>query len=341
MTSKFPVAFRLKARAKLPEPEQCLLHLAEHLREHDGELQEQAGAFLVSLPDVRGRMWCEDGLLHVDADSADADTAYFVRNWLDGAFQHLAGSRSVEIDWEENWSAGRLPPSFSILKVAALNMLTPQMMRITLNCPDAARFDRADALHVQVLVNFADVAAATGEERPSLTWRRYTVRAVNLIRRTIDLDVFLHGAGGPGARWAGHLRVGDLVGVAGPSGGSIGSADHFLIAGDETALPAITRIMGLLPRHCRGAVLIEIEDGAERIPLEMPGGFRLIWLARRGDAASVLESAVMSAIAGKPAEKTFIWVACEAGVASRIRKHVRAAASRNNLDHLIAGYWKA
>lgn len=340
MTEDFPVDFTLKAHATLPEPEQCLLHLVEHLREHDGRLEEQEGAFLVSLRDIQGRIWCEDGLLHVDTRCIDAETAYFVKTWLDGVFRHLAGTEPLQIDWEENWSAGRLPPSFTILKVDALQRITSWMMRVTLKCPDVARFDRPDALHVQVLINFAIATGAAEREPPSPIWRRYTVRAVDRARSTIDLDVFLHGEAGPGAAWIAALRIGDLVGVAGPSGGSIGSADRFLIAGDETAVPAISRILGLIPGHCRGQVLIEIADGGERLPLEMPGGFNLTWLARRKDAASVLEGAVTSFLARRSAQKSFVWVACEATVASRIRKQVRTRAQRDHLDHLIAGYWK-
>lgn len=340
MTEHSATAFRLKARAQLPDPEQSLLHLVDHLREHEGRLEEQAGAFLVSLPDIRGRIWCEDGLLHVETACGEAETAYFVRKWLEDVFRHLADGRSVQIDWEENWSGGRLPPSFSILKVEALRLLTSWMMRVTLKCPDVARFARADAFHLQVLVNFADVAAATGEERALLEWRRYTVRAIDMASQTIDIDVFLHGEGGPGGRWVSHLRVGDLVGVAGPSGGGIGLADRYLIAGDETALPAIARILDFLPRHRRGDVLIEIADGAERLPLELPDGFKLTWLARHKNAASALEAAVISALVCKPAEKTFVWVSCEASVASRLRKHAKAAGEREHFDHLIAGYWK-
>lgn len=340
MTANIPIAYRLKARAKLAEPEECLLHVVEHLKEREGEVQWQAGAFLVSLPDVRGRLWCEEGVLLVDAASNDAETAYFVKSWLDGVFRHAAGTGSVEIDWEENWSAGPLPPSFSTLKVHALQRIAPWMMRITLQCPDAARFDRADALHVQILVNFADLTVATDKERPRLTWRRYTIRAVDLVNNTLDIDIFLHGEAGPGARWAEQLRVGDLVGVSGPSGGGIGTSDHYLIAGDETAVPAISRITRLLPPHCVGEVLIETAEGAKRLPIEMPGGIRLTWLARPRDAVSVLEDAVVRALAHLPAEKTFVWVACEAGVATRLRKYLRTVAQPGKLDHLIAGYWK-
>lgn len=340
MTSNFPDAFRLQARARLPEPEECLRHFVDHLKEHDGEIEEQAGVFLVTLPDVRGRIWCQNGLLHVDSAVGDAETAYFVRNWLGNVFRHLAGEEPVQVDWEENSGAGLLPPSFSILKVAALHKPTPRMMRITLNCPDAARFDRRDALHVQVLVNFAEVAAAGSELHIPPTWRRYTVRRVDRIENTIDIDVFLHGESGPGAAWVRDLRVGDLVGVAGPSGGGIGAAERFLIAGDETALPAIARIMDLLPRQCHGEVLVEAGEDVEPLLPDMPERFRLSSLARRDDACSALEDAIRAALADKPAEKTFVWVACEAAAATRIRKFVRTIAERDSLDHLIAGYWK-
>ncbi len=339
MTSSMPAAFVLKARAELPQPEHCLHHLAEHLREDGLDLTEEGGVLIVTLPDVRGRMWCESGLLVLEAISSDAETAYFVKSWIEGALRHLAVGQPVRISWEENWKGHRLPPSFSVLKVQSLRMISRRMKRITLSCPDIERFNRNDALHLQVLVNFAALSAITNDAGARSVWRRYTVRSVDVSSGTIDVDIFMHGEVGPGALWAAALRIGDLVAVAGPSGGSIGMAARYLIAGDETALPAIARILTLLPPESKGDVLIEIGDPSDRLLLDSPEGMRLSWL-NRGSEQSSIENAVTRYLTLFSDEEIFVWTGCETGVARSLRNQMKSASPSGKIDHLITGYWR-
>jgi NADPH-dependent ferric siderophore reductase len=341
MTVSMPAAFVLKACAELPEPEHCLRHLAEHLREDGLELAEEHGALIVTLPDVHGRMWCEDGQLVVQATSKDAETAYFVRSWLDAAFRHLAAGEPVRVSFEENWKTRGLPPSFSILKVQAMRMISRSMKRITLSCPDVARFDRKDALHIQLLVNFAALSQARDDAKPAAIWRRYTVRSIDVSNGTIDVDVFLHGGNGPGAAWASALAVGDMVGVAGPSGGGIGigKAGRYLIAGDETTLPAIARILEMLPVDARGDVFVEVSEAADTLPLALPAGVTLTWL-KRCETPLPLEQVIDTCLRSIDAEPVCLWVGCEAEVARRIRSKLRAEPTFGNVDHLVTGYWR-
>ena len=113
------------------------------------------------------------------------------------------------------------------------------------------------------------------ERRPVI--RTYTTRQVRPEDREVDVDLVVHEPCGPAGRFAAGCREGDEVVLCGPNracerlGGGIdfrlpASARRVLVAGDETALPAITRILEGLPAHIRGAVLVEVPhegDGAQ------------------------------------------------------------------------------
>lgn len=340
MTLPVRMPFLLKARVELPKPEHCLRHLVDHLTEDGHQVVAQGNALVVNLQGLSGRMWCEGGYLVVEAMSDDADTAYFVKGWLDEAFRHLAEGAPVEVTWKVNWTARSLPPSFEILRVQSLQMITPRLRRVTLLCPDIARFDREDALHLQVLVNFGSLSEAEDDMEPGVPlWRRYTICSINRASDTIDLDIFLHGREGPGALWADRLRIGDLVGVAGPSGGSIGAASHYLIIGDETALPAIARMQTLLLKDAHGDVLIEVGDPYDQIPLDLPIGMRLTWFNRTSQR-SAFEIAASRHLAAIDTARTFVWAGCEAETARRLRNEVKSMPQLGKGDHLITGYWR-
>ena len=60
-----------------------------------------------------------------------------------------------------------------------------------------------------------------------------------------------------------NAREGDLVGMTGPGGGDVPEADWYLLAGDETALPAIGRILARLPSLATAVVRIEVDNPLE------------------------------------------------------------------------------
>ena len=141
--------------------------------------------------------------------------------------------------------------------------------------------------------------------------RTYTVRAVRQSLKEVDVDIVLHGVGsgdtGPAARWAGAAKPGmPLVVLApdarydGPHGG-LGFApparSHaLLLAGDETAVPAIAAICESLPDDAFGEVFLEVPHPEDRWTLVAPEGVRVHWLGRDGVAhGSLLVPAVEAA----------------------------------------------
>jgi len=126
-------------------------------------------------------------------------------------------------------------------------------------------------------------------------FRTYTVRAVRPEVLELDVDFVVHapstdGTDGPAARWITRATVGDEVIVVGPDARSIhsaqgidwhpGDATCVLLAGDETAAPAIASILESLPAGIRASAFIEVPHAADAQPLVVAADVDLQWIAR-------------------------------------------------------------
>lgn len=112
--------------------------------------------------------------------------------------------------------------------------------------------------------------------------RRYTIRRVDRDRRTVDIDVLLHGHG-PGARWASEARRHDPVAAAGPRGkiGLQSESDWHLFVGDDAAIPVTLALLEAVAPHQRAIAVLEVDDSADEQPAARP----VTWLHRFGAPA--------------------------------------------------------
>ena len=153
-------------------------------------------------------------------------------------------------------------------------------------------------------------------------FRTYTVRAVRPEQREVDIDIVVHTAGGadgqataadgPATRWISTVQVGGEVVLIGPDAFSIdsgigidwhpGDATDLLLAGDETAAPAICSVLELMPAGRTARAFIEVPDAADQLPLDLPAGCSVTWLPRDGaPVGSLLQPAVRAWVAANPA----------------------------------------
>lgn len=128
--------------------------------------------------------------------------------------------------------------------------------------------------------------------------RTYTIRDVvrdgSAVRLVVDFVVHddLSRAGGhgqgPACRWALSARPGDVIQVIAPhrlsayGGTEFDPADrpHLLLIGDETAVPALSRILADLGPAHTGEVFVEVPTAADILDLPTPAGFEVRWFAR-------------------------------------------------------------
>ncbi|MEF3404382.1 siderophore-interacting protein [Agromyces sp. CCNWLW203] len=157
--------------------------------------------------------------------------------------------------------------------------------------------------------------------------RTYTIRASRPELGELDVDFVAHGDSGPASRWIAAAEVGDRMLVIGPdatsdeeSGGwewHPGAARTLLIAGDETAVPAVGAILEQLPADARGAVFLEVPEAGDELDLRAPAGVDVHWLAR-GDGASgsAGESQYGARLVGAVTAWADAWVAADPAAAA-------------------------
>ena len=201
------------------------------------------------------------------------------------------------------------------VEVAAVRVLGPSFRRVTLTGPDLRWFGtHGHDQRVKLVLPLADghltdvgqedeetILAGTWYERWRQTpedrrspFRTYTVRDVRPVSREVDIDMVVHGDAGPASRWLTRARVGDRVVLVGPdarsrdravgSDWSPGTATDLLLAGDETAAPAICSILESLPAGRRARAFIEVPEAGDVLDVTLPPGARLTWLTREGRA---------------------------------------------------------
>lgn len=240
------------------------------------------------------------------------------------------------------------------LEVLSAKRMTPHMQRITLHGEALNGFVSASPDdHVKLVLPNADgdlVFPTPGPNGPEFPpgakpspMRDYTPRQYDTERRELIVDFVLHGDG-PASCWAEQAAPGQRIGVAGPRGSFIVASDfdHYLLVGDETALPAMARRLDEMPAGAHVVVLAEIPVRDDRQPLGSQADFDVTWLEREGiDAASstLLESALRE-LPELPGD-TFYWIAAES---RRVRAMRRYLADERGVPKewiRATGYWQA
>ena len=175
------------------------------------------------------------------------------------------------------------------------------------------------------------------------TIRTYTIRSHRLEAGEIDIDFALHEHGGPATRLAATAQVGDQVAVYGPACEYQPSADDawLLLAGDDTALPAIAAILESLPSTAVGQALIEVRDRGDVQTLDSPAGVQVDWLIRDTTPAH-RSNALAGAVAqlAIPDGRRWVWLAGEAGVTTGLRRHLVTDRGLDKSEVRFTGYWK-
>ncbi|AZT97656.1 MAG: SIP domain-containing protein [Brevibacterium aurantiacum] len=252
------------------------------------------------------------------------------------------------------------------LEVIRTADVTPGMRRVTLGGDQLKAFTAENGYPVadfrsdgfddefKIFLKHPDAEEAVGttqldgvldwpRDNPHLLFRTYTARRWDWERGELDVDFVIHGIG-PATSWARTVRPGERIQIAGPksSAGHPDGADWVLVAGDETALPAIGRwLEDDWPEGQRGQVFIEIAEDAHRQDLSVPEGVELTWLSRNG-AEPGTTTLLYDAITGADwwEGKVFAWVAGETLTLTPIRRWLRNEKGLAKDQVEVTGYWR-
>lgn len=154
-----------------------------------------------------------------------------------------------------------------------------QWFRLALPIAEETCFDRlSDRFDMRGYLHYLTLPRAT---RPVI--RNYTVRAARTERGELDIDFVVHGDEGVAGPWARSLPIGSPVALIDQGCGFAlrEGSRRVVLAGDESALPAVLGVLRDLPSDARGDAIIEVPDGADRQPVVAPPGVDVRWVVRR------------------------------------------------------------
>jgi NADPH-dependent ferric siderophore reductase len=188
----------------------------------------------------------------------------------------------------------RTPRAQIVLSVIRTEWLTPRMVRVVAGGPGFADLvgNGYTDKYTKVIFVKPELGLEPPYDLPALReslapddWpvvRTYTIRSIDEAAAEIAIDFVVHGTEGVAGPWAAAARAGDVV-VLGGSGGAYAPAPEtgwHVLAGDESALPAITSALAAMPSDARGIVHLEVEDELDVLPLDAPAGVTVDWIYR-------------------------------------------------------------
>jgi NADPH-dependent ferric siderophore reductase len=237
--------------------------------------------------------------------------------------------------------------------VTRVEQLTPHMVRVVVGGEALARLDVGAYTdhYVKVLFPPAGVVypepfdqAAIRETMPREAWpvvRTYTVRRWVPEAGEMWVDFVVHGDAGIAGPWAARAKPGDTFHFMGPGGGyrPDPDADWHLLAGDESALPAVAAALEAMPAGTRVKAFIEVEDPSEEQRLRTDAQAEITWLHR---GARPVGEALVEAIRGVefPAGRVHVFVHGEATFVKDLRGYLRVERGLPLTQLSISGYWR-
>lgn len=287
--------------------------------------------------------------------------------------------------------------------VAGVERLAPHFVRITLTGPDFDVFGTAGLdQRVKLMLPLADgtlsdVGQHDHEALEARDWyaqwrdtpaaersplRTYTVRRIHPDTRMLDIDFVVHPGPGPAGSWAEQARIGQEIVVVGPderSEGRLlgldwhpGTARRLLLAGDETALPAICSILESLDDAHVIDAFVEVPTAADVLEIALPRQARMTWLAREDrphgaaltEAVAAWSASVPEVLAAAAAPRSqelvdvdvdiealwespedsegefYAWIAGEAGMVKLLRRHLVRGCGVDRKRVAFMGYWR-
>jgi NADPH-dependent ferric siderophore reductase len=302
-----------------------------------------------------------------------------------------------------------LPMLLADVDVVSVERLSPTFVRVELGSPvladfgvDGARYDQRIKLVLPDPVTGGIASTEGADESWWSRWlegppaerghmRTYTIRDVRGTgeQTTFVVDMVLHledDLVGPGSAWASTAAPGDRIGLLAPRRGFPFGGIEFapppgadlLLAGDETAVPAICTVLEQLSADARGTAFLEVPVAADVQDVRRPAGVEVVWLAREGDPLGVgLHEAVVArlgplsiSVAGSTVEVaadevdpdlwetpsysssgeevdggevsggTYAWIAGESKVVTGLRRHLVGELGFDRSQVAFMGYWR-
>ncbi|MET0302563.1 MAG: siderophore-interacting protein [Microbacteriaceae bacterium] len=287
--------------------------------------------------------------------------------------------------------------------MAAVERLSPSFVRVQFTGDDLEVFGTAGLdQRIKLILPLADgsvsdIGQQDDEAIDAGTWyekwravpsdvrsplRTYTVRRIDAAARLLTVDFVVHHDAGPAGAWAETAAPGQDLVIVGPDERSEGSrlgldwhpgtAKRVVLAGDETAVPAISSILESLDASYDVDAFLEVPTAADFLPLDVPSNVRVTWIARddrehgialmdavtgwsasAGDVLAAAAAPRRQELADVDVDRELIWdspedsegefyawIAGEAGTVKALRRHLVQGCGVDRKRVAFMGYWR-
>ena len=243
----------------------------------------------------------------------------------------------------------REPPSFHRAAVVDRHDLSGRLTGVDLRFDDLGWLDGVEpAASVRLLLPEAPGAALeipqwNGNEFLLADGSRPTLRTLTPLTTDDDsvlrLAILRHGES-PLSSWLDRCAPGDEVAVSGPGRGLTPdpAVDDWVLAGDESAVPAIMTLLEAIAPTATVRVLVEVDDTEDRPPMPSHVGASIDWAAP-APGAPPGDTLVQRLAQVHVSPDTLLWAAGEAAAMQRIRRLLDRGAAPRSMT-VVRGYWK-
>lgn len=245
----------------------------------------------------------------------------------------------------------REPPPFRRVEVVRKEPRSPYLVRVTLTGSELEGFDPGlPAASLRLLLpeeggTDVEVPAWSGNEFRAADGSRPRIRTLTPLRfdpdgLELDVEIVLHGVS-PLTVWAQGAGQGTPAAVSGTGRGTtvdVG-ASAWLVAGDESALPAISVLLPALAEVTDVHVLIEVRNESARVDLPVGPRTAVRWRVAEPDmepGAALFEAARAASLP----DGVQVWAAGEAAAVQRIRRYLFDEVGLARSRAIVRGYWR-
>lgn len=242
----------------------------------------------------------------------------------------------------------REPPPFLVVAVEGVEALGPRMMRAWLSGEELGGMEPPQpAASIRLLLPSSgsdlEIPTWNGNEflladgsRPII--RTFTPRRFSTAPPRLAIDMVVHTEGKASA-WVLQAQPGDTAAVSGPARGYDidPGATSFVLAGDESAIPAMAQLLEILPSDRPVSVHIVATSDFGRVALPDHPAAAVSWHeADAGRGPALLRALGDDRLVATSA----VWVAGEAAAVHQVRNYLFRELELPRRQAVVRGYWK-
>lgn len=168
--------------------------------------------------------------------------------------------------------------------------------------------------------------------------RTYSVRGFDEEKKRLSIEFVVHGEDSVGSTWADNAKLGDQVGLAGPGGPDpiIEPSEYYILAGDLSAIPAMSAVLEKLPVTAHGKAFIHVPERSDCFEIKRPDVFEIIWVHSSEQLLHEVRHSELRVLN----KRCSAFIAGESSEVLAIRDYLRAEVGLTKKNMYAIPYWR-